>query len=256
MNSSGRPPTFSTPQPTRTFPFAQTPSNTPFLFHAPAGMTPPPTGFWKPPQDFSPGKAFPPVVETADVSMGDVTNSPGSINQETKEDASTTDEEKAVATLPVRTVSTNAVKRVIKWRRRAQSRIAKRSIEEDEKGCDSETEEEGYTREGPINHHYTFNMPGLPANRADMLLGCVGLIPISFFNLMEFTAAIHSSSSTSLVFWSSSSLLSTLLLTCREMLSTVWRSIGLVGTYCILHFTASDHQYSSTGASVGVRANV
>ena len=256
MNSSGRPPTFSTPQPTRTFPFAQTPSNTPFLFHAPAGVTPPPAGFWKPPQDFSPRKAFPPVVETADVSMGDVTNSPTSVNQETKGDASTTDEEQAVATLPARKVSTNAVKRVIKGRRRAQSRIAKRSIEEDENGCDSETEEEEYTREGLINHHYTFNMPGLPANRADMLLGCVGSILVLFFNLMEFTAAIHSSSLTSLSFWYSCIWLSTLLLTCREMLSTVWRSIGLVGTYCILHFPAADHQYRSTRASGGVRANV
>ena len=158
-------------------------------------MTPPPAGFWEPPQDFSPKKAFPPVVETADVSMGDVTTSPGSVNRETKEDTSTTDEEKAVATVPSRKVSTNAVKRVFKWRRRAQSRIEKQSIEEDERGCDSETEEEGYTREGPINHHYTFNMPGLPANRAKvpyMLLGCVESILILPFDLMEFIAAIHS----------------------------------------------------------------
>jgi hypothetical protein len=145
-------------------------------------MTPPPAGFWKPPQDFSPEKAFPPVAETADVSMDDVTSSPSSVNKETKKDASTTDEENTVAVVPARKVSTNAVKRVIKGRRRAQSRIAKRSVEEDEKGSDSETEDEGYTREGPINHHYTFNMPGLPANRSEvpyMLLGCVGSILIS-----------------------------------------------------------------------------
>ena len=153
--------------------------------------------------------------------MGDVTHSPSSVNQETKEDASTTDEEWAAATLPARKVSTNAVKRVVKWRQRAQSRIAKRSIEEDERGYDSETEEEGYTKEGLINHHYTFNMPGSPANHADMLLGCVGSTLISFYNLMEFTTAIHSSSSTSLLFWYSSIWLSTLLLMCREMLSTV-----------------------------------
>ena len=166
-------------------------------------MTPPPAGFWEPPQDFSPGKAFPPVVETADVSMGDVTTSPGSVNKETKEDTSITDEERAVATVPSRKVSTNAVKRVFKGRRRAQSRIGRQSIEEDEGGCDSETEEEGYTREGPINHHYTFNMPGLPANRAKvpyMLLGCVESILILLSNLMEFTAAIHSYSLTSLLF--------------------------------------------------------
>ena len=81
-----------------------------------------------------------------------------------------------------------------KWLRRAQSRIAKQGIEEDERGCDSETEEEGYTRGGPINHHYTFNMPGLPANRAKvpyMLLGCVESILILPFNLMEFVATIH-----------------------------------------------------------------
>ena len=127
--------------------------------------------------------------------MGDVTTSPGSVNRETKEDTSTTDEEKAVATVPSRKVSTNAVKRVFKWRRRAQSRRAKQGIEEDERGYDSETEEEGYTREGPINHHYTFNMPGLPANRAKvpyMLLGCVESILILPFDLMGFIAAIHS----------------------------------------------------------------
>jgi len=44
-------------------------------------MTSPPAGFWEPPQDFSPEKAFPPVVATADVSMGDVTASPGSVNK-------------------------------------------------------------------------------------------------------------------------------------------------------------------------------
>ena len=80
--------------------------------YAPASMMPPPAGFWEPPQDFSPKKAFPSVVETADVSMGDDTTSPGSVNRETKEDTSTTDEEKAVATVPSRKVSTNAIKRV------------------------------------------------------------------------------------------------------------------------------------------------
>ena len=148
-------------------------------------MTPLPAGSWRPPQDFSPERAFPPVVETADVSMGDVTSSPNSVNEgtkETKEEPSTTDEETVVADLPVRKVSTNAVKRVIKSRWRAQSRVAKRGIKEDGKGSDSETEDEGYTREGPVNHHYTFNMPGLPANRSEvpyMLLGWVRSILIS-----------------------------------------------------------------------------
>jgi len=148
-------------------------------------MTPPPAGFWKPPQDFSPVKAFPPVVETADVSMGDVTSSPSSV----KEKDASTDEENAVVVLGARKVSTNAVKRVIKGRRHAQSRIAKRSVERDEIGSDSETEDEGYTRDGPINHHYTFNIPGLPANRSEvpyMLLGCVGSILISGFKSDRF----------------------------------------------------------------------
>jgi len=147
-------------------------------------MTPLPAEFWKPPQSFSPEKAFPLVAETADVSMGDVTSSPNSVNKETKEDSLTTDEENTVKVLPARKVSTNAVKRVVKWRRRAQSQIAKRSTKEDEKGSDSETEDERYTREGPINHHYNFNMPGLPANRSEvpyMLLVCVVSILISSF---------------------------------------------------------------------------
>ena len=152
---------------------AQTATETPFLFHTPAGMTPPPAGFWKPPQDFSPEKAFPPVAETtADVSMDDITNSPSSIKKEARKDASI-DKENAGAIILARKVSTNAVKRVNKGRRRVYSRIAQPS--EDEQGSESGTEDEGYTREGSINHHYTFNLPGLPANRSEvpyMLLGC------------------------------------------------------------------------------------
>src|SRR6266404_6192142 len=41
-----------------------------------------------------------------------------------------------------------------------------------------------------------------------------------FLDLMEFTTAMYSSSSTSFLFWSSSILLSTSLSTCRGMLST------------------------------------
>jgi len=202
MNSSGRPPAFATPPPARTFPFAETPSNTPFLFHPPASITPPPAGFWKLPQDFSPEKAFPPVVETADVSMNDVTSNPGSIKKESKKDAST-DAEGADAVILARKVSTNAVKRVIKGRRRAHNRIANRSVEKaDEQESESETEDEGYTRESSINHHYTFNIPGLPVDRSElpyMLLGCVESITISVLNLMEFTTAMYSFSSTSLL---------------------------------------------------------
>lgn len=202
MNTSGRSLAFSKPQPARTLPFAQAASNTPFLFHTPAGMAPPPPDFWEPPQDFSPKKAFPPVVETADVSMDDVLSSPSAVKKDAEKGASA-DEGNAGVVIPARKISTNAVKRVMKGRRRASSRTPKQSIEDDEQASESEVESEGYTRESPINHHYTFNLPGLPANRSEvpyMLLGYVGSIPISFFYLMECTAAMYNSSSISLSF--------------------------------------------------------
>ena len=113
--------------------------------------------------------------------MHDITSSPSSIKKEARKDASI-DEEKSGAIIPARKVSTNAVKRVNKSRRRAHSRIAKPSVEEDEQGSESETDDEGYTRESSINHHYTFNIPGLPATRSEvpyMLLGCGGSILLS-----------------------------------------------------------------------------
>lgn len=186
MTSSGFKPVLTIPQPARNTPppFAQSPTNTPFLFHTPTKSTPPPNLFWKPPTDFSPSKAFPstasPAQEVADISMDDQNSSPlASKTQKRYEN----DQNENLAVVPTRKVSTSAVKRVYRERQRARSRGSRRQgiLEEEEEESTTDEysgDENQLNRNESItsNHHYTFNMPGIPADRSEvpyMLLGCV-----------------------------------------------------------------------------------
>jgi hypothetical protein len=85
-----------------------------------------------------------------------------------------------LTTIPTRKVSTSAVKRVYRERQQVRSRgVKKASIVEEDEGSDTEEysgEENQPRRTDSItsNHHYTFNMPGIPADRSQvpyMLLG-------------------------------------------------------------------------------------
>lgn len=87
--------------------------------------------------------------------------------------------------VPTRRVSTHAANRVYRERHRARNRATRRRkgvAEEEEDGDSDDTEEDERLvgRQGvdsiTANHHYTFNMPGVPVNRSEvpyMLLGCV-----------------------------------------------------------------------------------
>lgn len=87
--------------------------------------------------------------------------------------------EERLPLLPTRKASTNSINRLHRERQRTRSKLAQRRDIDDEE--DDETEEEQMIgRQGgdsiTANHHYTFNMPGMPANRSEvpyMLLGCV-----------------------------------------------------------------------------------
>lgn len=92
------------------------------------------------------------------------------------------EEEEKQPLVPIRKVSTNAVGRVYRERQRVRSRLSQRrkgTMDEDDDEDDTE-DEQLVGRQGgdsiTANHHYTFNMPGMPANRSEvpyMLLGCV-----------------------------------------------------------------------------------
>lgn len=85
-----------------------------------------------------------------------------------------------------RKVSTNAVSRVYRERHKARSRLAQQRRETVDESDEETEDEQLMARQGgdsiTANHHYTFNMPGMPADRSEvpyMLLGYVQFL----FNL-------------------------------------------------------------------------
>jgi hypothetical protein len=94
------------------------------------------------------------------------------------------DEEEKLPLVPTRRMSTHAVNRVYRERNKTRNRASQRRkgiVEEDDSDSnDNEEDERLVGRQGvdsvTANHHYTFNMLGVPANRSEvpyMLLGCV-----------------------------------------------------------------------------------
>jgi len=200
MNSTGFRPGFSSaPQSNRqTSPypsFTQSPSSTPFLFHTSSVSPPPPNLFWKPPATDTTSRAGPmasPSQEVADVSMEDPSSSLLTSKIKPKEEpvlgtarerpSKEEREEERLPLVPTRRVSTNAVSRIYRERYKARNKATgrqRRPLEEE--NDDSESEDELVaSRQGvesiTANHHYTFNMPSVPANRSEvpyMLLGYV-----------------------------------------------------------------------------------